>query len=141
MSRCDRRKPPLLLCAEISDAMVYCRRLAAHFTRRLCSRTLESVGSSMLISTPMMPMTTSNSMRVNATRRCRLRRWMLVRIGAPPEKIGSEYEIKERSAGINDQQQRRCRVLVENEREWTALDNISDKLLAGRIVRDKQNAS
>src|SRR6187399_2945692 len=57
---------PLLSWMYMIVAVAIWRILLLHCTRFACRRTPESVGSRMLISTAMMPMTTSNSTSVKA---------------------------------------------------------------------------
>src|SRR5438477_2694417 len=59
---------PLASWMYISIASATWRMLLLHWSVYACRRTFASVGSKMLISTAMMPITTSNSTSVNARR-------------------------------------------------------------------------
>src|SRR5688500_18365115 len=63
---------PLNCEAYISWALAICFRLLRHCTVLACRLAPLSDGSRMLISTAMMPMTTSNSTSVNPERRRRI---------------------------------------------------------------------
>src|SRR5256885_8038106 len=59
---------PLLSWMYISSAIATCRMLLLHWTTLACRRALLSAGSSTLISTAMMPITTRSSTSVKARR-------------------------------------------------------------------------
>ncbi len=61
-------RPCLSISANVCRAIPICRRLLAHCERRAASRALATAGNNSAAKMPMMPITTSSSISVNANR-------------------------------------------------------------------------